>query len=192
MKNTEKRRTEQNRTTLPKVGFLEQNRTEQNRTEQNRTEQNRTEQNRTEQNRRQGIAMILYNKYKGNLELLQDLATVITNLFSAIPWIGPDLVEFIWGASSVDNPTLNRFFSLHFLLPFILAALVVAHLIALHVNASNNPNGISSTSDRIRFHPYFTSKDLVGLFWYGLILFSLVFFAPNLLGDSDNAIPANP
>ena len=119
-------------------------------------------------------------------------ATVITNLFSAIPWIGPDQVEFIWGGASVDNPTLNRFFSLHFLLPFILAALVVAHLIALHVNASNNPNGISSTSDRIRFHPYFTSKDLVGLFWFALILFSLVFFAPNLLGDSDNAIPGNP
>ena len=118
-------------------------------------------------------------------------ATVITNLFSAIPWIGQDQVEFIWGGPSVDNPTLNRFFSLHFLLPFILAALVLGHLIALHQHASNNPSGISSTTDRIRFHPYFTSKDLVGFFWYALILFFFVFFAPLVLGDSDNSIPAN-
>jgi ubiquinol-cytochrome c reductase cytochrome b subunit len=123
--------------------------------------------------------------------LFQDLATVITNLFSAIPWIGPDLVEFIWGGSSVDEPTLNRFFSLHFLLPFILAALVVMHLIALHKDASNNPEGISSTTDRIRFHPYFTVKDLVGIFYYFLALSLLVFFMPHLLGDSDNSIPAN-
>jgi ubiquinol-cytochrome c reductase cytochrome b subunit len=123
--------------------------------------------------------------------LLKDLATVITNLFSAIPWLGPDLVEFIWGGSSVDEPTLNRFFSLHFLLPFILTALVVMHLIALHKDASNNPEGISSTTDRIRFHPYFTSKDLVGLFWYMLLLSILIFFKPLALGDSDNCIPAN-
>jgi quinol-cytochrome oxidoreductase complex cytochrome b subunit len=97
----------------------------------------------------------------------------------------------IWGGMSVDNPTLNRFFALHFLLPFILAALVVMHLIALHQDGSNNPSGISSKTDRLRFHPYFTSKDLVGIFWYGLILFSLVFFAPTFLGDSDNSIPAN-
>lgn len=118
-------------------------------------------------------------------------ATVITNLFSAVPWIGPDLVEFIWGGSSVDNPTLNRFFSLHFLLPFILAALVVKHLIALHKDASNNPEGISSTTDRIRFHPYFTTKDLVGVFWYILFFSLFIFFFPNYLGDSDNSIPAN-
>lgn len=119
------------------------------------------------------------------------MATVITNLFSAIPWLGPDLVEFIWGGSSVDEPTLNRFFSLHFLLPFILAALVVMHLIALHKDASNNPEGIASTTDRIRFHPYFTTKDLVGIFWYILVFSVLIFFYPHLLGDSDNSIPAN-
>lgn len=118
-------------------------------------------------------------------------ATVITNLFSAIPWLGPDLVEFIWGGSSVDEPTLNRFFSLHFLLPFILAALVIKHLIALHKDASNNPEGISSVTDRIRFHPYFTTKDLVGIFWYVLVFSVLIFFYPHLLGDSDNSIPAN-
>lgn len=118
-------------------------------------------------------------------------ATVITNLFSAIPWIGQDQVEFIWGGSSVDEPTQNRFFSLHFLLPFILAALVVCHLIALHKDASNNPEGISSTTDRIRFHPYFTTKDLVGVFWYILFFSVLVFFYPHQLGDSDNSIPAN-
>ncbi len=118
-------------------------------------------------------------------------ATVITNLCSAVPWIGQDLVEFIWGGMSVDNPTLNRFFALHFLLPFILAALGVMHLIALHQNASNNPLGISSTTDRIVFHPYFTSKDLIGFLWFFIVLFSLVFFNPNLLGDSDNSIPAN-
>lgn len=120
------------------------------------------------------------------------MATVITNLFSAIPFVGHDLVEFIWGGPSVANPTLNRFFSLHFLLPFILAALVIAHLIALHIPASNNPLGISSKSDMIHFHPYFTIKDLVGFFWYALILWSLVFFAPHLLGDAENNILANP
>ena len=118
-------------------------------------------------------------------------ATVITNLFSAIPWIGPDLVEFIWGGSSVDEPTLNRFFSLHFLLPFILAALVIMHLIALHKDASNNPEGISSILDRVRFHPYFTSKDLVGIFWYVLFFSVFIFFMPHVLGDADNSIPAN-
>jgi quinol-cytochrome oxidoreductase complex cytochrome b subunit len=118
-------------------------------------------------------------------------ATVITNLFSAIPWIGPDLVEFIWGGSSVDQPTLNRFFSLHFLLPFVLAAFIVMHLLALHKDASNNPEGISSSTDRIRFHPYFTVKDLVLMCWYVIALSTLTFFMPHLLGDSDNSIPAN-
>ena len=99
-------------------------------------------------------------------------AVVITNLFSAIPFIGPDLVTLIWGGNSVDNPTLNRFFSLHYLLPFILLALVILHLIALHKDASNNPTGLSSISDRIHFHPYFSIKDLVGIFW--LILFASI------------------
>lgn len=109
-------------------------------------------------------------------------ATVITNLLSAIPWIGKDFVLFVWGGFSVDNATLNRFFSLHYLLPFILAALVCMHLLALHQDGSNNPEGISSTSDRIRFHPYYTSKDLVGFIWMAIQLSLFVFFAPNYLG----------
>ena len=105
--------------------------------------------------------------------------TVITNLASSIPWIGPDLVELIWGSTSVDAPTLNRFFSIHFLLPFILAALVVMHLIALHQVKSNNPTAISSSTDRIRFAPYFVVKDLVGVMYYILILSVFVFFYPH-------------
>ncbi|ORY21212.1 apocytochrome b [Rhizoclosmatium globosum] len=116
---------------------------------------------------------------------------VITNLLSAIPWVGQDLVELIWGGFSVDNATLNRFFSLHYLMPFILAALAMAHLIALHTHASNNPLGISSTSDRIRFHPYYTSKDLVGFFLFGIVISYFVFYNPNYLGHPDNYIPAN-
>lgn len=119
-------------------------------------------------------------------------ATVITNLLSAIPIFGQDLVELIWGGFSVSNATLNRFFSLHFVLPFLLAALVVAHLIALHVHGSNNPNGISSGGDRYAMHPYFTFKDLVTIFLFFLVLSVIVFFYPNLLGHSDNYIPANP
>ena len=119
-------------------------------------------------------------------------ATVITNLFSAIPFFGQDLVELIWGGFSVNNATLNRFFSLHFLLPFLLAALVVAHLIALHMHGSNNPNGISGNGDRIPFHPYFVFKDLVTIFAFLLVLSIMVFYYPNVLGHSDNYIPANP
>jgi ubiquinol-cytochrome c reductase cytochrome b subunit len=119
-------------------------------------------------------------------------ATVITNLLSAIPWIGTDLVEYIWGGFSVDNATLNRFFSLHYLLPFVLAALAVMHLIALHVNASNNPLGISSKLDRVPFHPYFTFKDLVGFFAFFLVLSIFVFFMPNAFGEPENYVPANP
>lgn len=119
-------------------------------------------------------------------------ATVITNLLSAIPWIGNHFVLFIWGGFSVDNPTLNRFFSLHYLLPFVLAALVCMHLMALHQDASNNPEGIASSSDRIRFHPYYTSKDLVGFILLTVILGLLVFYSPNYLGHPDNSIPANP
>ena len=119
-------------------------------------------------------------------------ATVITNLLSAIPFFGQDLVELIWGGFSVSNATLNRFFSLHYLLPFLLAALAVAHLIALHTNGSGNPNGIGSTSDRYSMHPYFTFKDLVTIFFFFLVLSIIVFYYPNLLGHSDNYIPANP
>jgi ubiquinol-cytochrome c reductase cytochrome b subunit len=123
---------------------------------------------------------------------LDFLATVITNLLSAIPWIGTDFVLFVWGGFSVDNATLNRFFSLHYLLPFILLALVCMHLLALHQDGSNNPEGIASTSDRIRFHPYYTSKDLVGFIWMAILLSLFVFFAPHYLGHPDNSIPANP
>lgn len=137
-----------------------------------------------------GTAFVGYCQPWGQMSLWG--ATVITNLLSAIPWIGPDLVQFIWGSFSVDNPTLNRFFSLHYLQPFVLAALAVCHLIALHVHASNNPEGISSLADRIRFHPYFTSKDLVGFFLFAIIISIFVFFYPNYLGHSDNYIPANP
>ena len=119
-------------------------------------------------------------------------ATVITNLLSAIPVFGHDLVELIWGNFSVSNATLNRFFSLHYLLPFVLAALVVAHLIALHWHGSNNPNGISSTTDRYAMHPYFTFKDLVTIFAFLGILSVIVFYYPNVMGHSDNYIPANP
>jgi ubiquinol-cytochrome c reductase cytochrome b subunit len=120
-------------------------------------------------------------------------ATVITNLMSAIPWIGQDIVEFIWGGFSVNNATLNRFFSLHFLFPFILAALVLMHLIALHDSAgSGNPLGVSGNYDRLPFAPYFLFKDLVTIFLFIIILSIFVFFMPNVLGDSDNYIMANP
>jgi ubiquinol-cytochrome c reductase cytochrome b subunit len=120
-------------------------------------------------------------------------ATVITNLISAIPWIGQDIVEFIWGGFSVNNATLNRFFALHFVLPFVLAALVLMHLIALHDTAgSSNPLGVSGNYDRLTFAPYYLFKDLITIFifFFGLSLF--VFFMPNVLGDSENYIMANP
>jgi len=119
-------------------------------------------------------------------------ATVITNLLSAIPWIGQDFVQFIWGGFSVSNATLNRFFSLHYLLPFILAALVVVHLLALHQHGSNNPLGTTGNLDRLPFHPYFTFKDLVTVVFFLLSLSVFVFYYPNALGHSDNYIPANP
>nr|AYM32483.1 cytochrome b [Trichophyton mentagrophytes] len=120
-------------------------------------------------------------------------ATVITNLLSAIPWIGQDLVEFIWGGFSVNNATLNRFFSLHYLLPFILAALVLMHLIALHDTVgSSNPLGISGNYDRLPFAPYFLFKDLVTIFLFMLSLSIFVFFMPNALGDCENYVMANP
>jgi ubiquinol-cytochrome c reductase cytochrome b subunit len=119
-------------------------------------------------------------------------ATVITNLLSAIPVFGQDIVELIWGGFSVSNATLNRFFSLHYLLPFLLAALALAHLIALHVHGSSNPNGVTSNGDRYAMHPYFVFKDLVTIFAFFLVLSIIVFFYPNLLGHSDNYIPADP
>jgi len=120
-------------------------------------------------------------------------ATVITNLMSAIPWVGQDIVEFIWGGFSVNNATLNRFFSLHFVLPFILAALILMHLIALHdIAGSSNPLGISGNYDRLPFAPYFIFKDLLTIFIFILVLSIFVFFMPNILGDSENYVMANP
>jgi len=120
-------------------------------------------------------------------------ATVITNLMSAIPWIGQDIVEFLWGGFSVNNATLNRFFALHFVLPFVLAALALMHLIALHDSAgSGNPLGVSGNYDRLPMAPYFLFKDLITIFLFIVILSVFVFFMPNVLGDSDNYIMANP
>nr|ABU68782.1 cytochrome b [Saccopteryx bilineata] len=119
-------------------------------------------------------------------------ATVITNLLSAIPYIGTDLVEWIWGGFSVDKATLTRFFAFHFLLPFIIAALVMVHLLFLHETGSNNPTGIPSNADMIPFHPYYTVKDILGFLLMLTALLALVLFAPDMLGDPDNYTPANP
>nr|AAS75539.1 cytochrome b [Erythrura trichroa]WAB21760.1 cytochrome b [Erythrura papuana] len=119
-------------------------------------------------------------------------ATVITNLFSAIPYIGQTLVEWAWGGFSVDNPTLTRFFALHFLLPFLIAGLTLVHLTFLHETGSNNPLGIPSDCDKIPFHPYYTTKDILGFALMLLLLASLALFSPNLLGDPENFTPANP
>jgi ubiquinol-cytochrome c reductase cytochrome b/c1 subunit len=121
-------------------------------------------------------------------------ATVITNLFSAIPLIGQNIVTFLWGGFTVGNPTLNRFYALHYLLPFVILAVVLLHLIALHRFGSNNPLGIEmkGPQDTLPFHPYFTIKDLFGLTVFLLIYSFFVFYAPNFLGSSDNYIPANP
>ncbi|PKU23919.1 cytochrome b [Telmatospirillum siberiense] len=121
-------------------------------------------------------------------------ATVITNLFSAIPVVGDYIVTLLWGGFSVDNPTLNRFYALHYLLPFVIFALVFLHLVALHTTKSNNPLGIDVTGpqDTIPFHPYYTVKDLVGIGVLLLIYLAVVFFAPNFFGEPDNYVPANP
>nr|AFV48192.1 cytochrome b [Noctilio leporinus]AGH68514.1 cytochrome b [Noctilio leporinus]AGT27907.1 cytochrome b [Noctilio leporinus]AGT27908.1 cytochrome b [Noctilio leporinus]AGT27909.1 cytochrome b [Noctilio leporinus] len=119
-------------------------------------------------------------------------ATVITNLLSAIPYVGTDLVQWIWGGFSVDKATLTRFFAFHFLLPFIIAALAMVHLLFLHETGSNNPTGIPSDTDMIPFHPYHTIKDILGLMLMLSILSALVLFSPDLLGDPDNYTPANP
>lgn len=110
-------------------------------------------------------------------------ATVITNLLSAIPFIGADIVPFIWGGFSVSNPTIQRFFALHYLLPFVLAALVVLHLIALHVHGSSNPIGITGNMDRLSMHPYFIFKDAITVFVFLIFLCFFVFFSPNTLGQ---------
>lgn len=119
-------------------------------------------------------------------------ATVITNLMSAVPYIGNDLVQWIWGGFSVDNATLNRFFAFHFLFPFIAAAATILHLALLHETGSNNPAGLNSNTDKISFHPYFSYKDLLGFAVLIIALTSLALYAPNVLGDPDNFIPANP
>nr|NP_443306.1 cytochrome b [Lampris guttatus]Q94T68.1 RecName: Full=Cytochrome b; AltName: Full=Complex III subunit 3; AltName: Full=Complex III subunit III; AltName: Full=Cytochrome b-c1 complex subunit 3; AltName: Full=Ubiquinol-cytochrome-c reductase complex cytochrome b subunit [Lampris guttatus]AEK01206.1 cytochrome b [Lampris megalopsis]AEK01207.1 cytochrome b [Lampris megalopsis]AEK01209.1 cytochrome b [Lampris megalopsis]AEK01210.1 cytochrome b [Lampris megalopsis]WNH24406.1 cytochrome b [Lampri len=119
-------------------------------------------------------------------------ATVITNLLSAIPYVGGTLVQWIWGGFSVDNATLTRFFTFHFLLPFIIAAATLVHLLFLHETGSNNPTGLNSDADKVSFHPYFSYKDLLGFLALLSALTSLALFSPNLLGDPDNFIPANP
>nr|ADW95776.1 cytochrome b [Neophocaena phocaenoides] len=119
-------------------------------------------------------------------------ATVITNLLSAIPYIGSTLVEWIWGGFSVDKATLTRFFAFHFILPFIITALMIVHLLFLHETGSNNPTGIPSNMDMIPFHPYYTIKDILGILLLILTLLTLTLFSPDLLGDPDNYVPANP
>nr|AKH04937.1 cytochrome b [Ancistrus sp. 2a MNRJ42890] len=119
-------------------------------------------------------------------------ATVITNLLSAVPYIGDSLVQWIWGGFSVDNATLTRFFAFHFLLPFAVVAATILHALFLHETGSNNPIGLNSDADKISFHPYFSYKDLLGFIILLMLLASLALFSPNLLGDPENFTPANP
>lgn len=119
-------------------------------------------------------------------------ATVITNLLSAIPYIGTELVQWLWGGFAVDNATLTRFFSFHFLFPFIIAAFTIIHLLFLHQTGSNNPLGINRNSDKIPFHPYFSYKDIFGFVIILIFLTLLTLIGPYFLGDPDNFIPANP
>nr|AXJ14459.1 cytochrome b [Eremias arguta] len=119
-------------------------------------------------------------------------ATVITNLLSAIPYVGNTLVEWVWGGFAIDNATLTRFFTLHFLLPFIIMAVSMVHLLFLHETGSNNPTGLDSNSDKIPFHPYYSYKDTLGALIMILCLLYLALFSPNLLGDPENFSPANP
>lgn len=119
-------------------------------------------------------------------------ATVITNLFSALPYIGPILVEWIWGGFGVNNATLTRFFSLHFILPIFIAVLAGAHLIFIHRTGSNNPLGIRANTFKIPFHTHYSAKDIVGFIVIIIILTNIRFFYPNLLSEPDNFIPANP
>lgn len=119
-------------------------------------------------------------------------ATVITNLFSAIPYIGSEIVYWLWGGFAVRGPTLSRFFGLHFLIPFIITALVLIHLVCLHQTGSSNPLGVVSNLDKINFHPYFVWKDIIGFVLFFLLAFRLLIVSPWLLGDTENFIPANP
>ncbi|MBF0612158.1 MAG: cytochrome b/b6 [Magnetococcales bacterium] len=120
-------------------------------------------------------------------------AAVITNLMSAIPVVGPDLVIWVWGGFSVGDPTLNRFFALHFLLPFLIFGVVILHMWALHAVHSNNPDGIDvDHKDTIPFHPYYTIKDLYGAGVFLIVYCAFVFFAPNFFAEPDNYIEANP
>nr|CZT25902.1 cytochrome b [Microtus multiplex] len=119
-------------------------------------------------------------------------ATVITNLLSAIPYIGTTLVEWIWGGFSVDKATLTRFFAFHFILPFIITALVLVRLLFLHETGSNNPTGLNSDADKIPFHPYYTIKDFLGVLILLMAFMILTLFFPDILGDPDNYTPANP
>ena len=121
-------------------------------------------------------------------------AKVITNLFSAIPFVGPNVTTWLWGGYSVDNPTLNRFFSLHYLLPFVLAGIVILHIWALHVPGNNNPTGIEVKNDKdtVPFHPYYTIKDGFAIVAFLVVYALFVFYAPNYMGDPVNYVPANP
>ncbi|MBM3541005.1 MAG: cytochrome b/b6, partial [Alphaproteobacteria bacterium] len=121
-------------------------------------------------------------------------ATVITNLFSAIPLVGESIVTWLWGGYAVDNPTLTRFFSLHYLLPFVIVGVVMLHLVALHKVSSNNPLGVEmkSPKDSIPFHPYYTAKDFFGIGVFLIVFAGFVFFAPNYMGHPLNYVPANP
>nr|WAB70111.1 cytochrome b [Osteocephalus leprieurii] len=119
-------------------------------------------------------------------------ATVITNLLSAAPYIGTDLVQWIWGGFSVDNATLTRFFTFHFILPFIIAGASMIHLLFLHQTGSSNPTGLNSNPDKVTFHAYYSYKDLFGFAIMLAALATLSTFAPNILGDPDNFTPANP
>nr|AAX38563.1 cytochrome b [Pseudosquilla ciliata] len=119
-------------------------------------------------------------------------ATVITNLLSAVPYIGTDLVQWVWGGFAVDNATLTRFFTFHFLFPFVVAAATMVHILFLHQTGSSNPLGLVSNIDKVPFHPYFTFKDIVGFVFMLMALILLSLFDPYLLGDPENFIPANP
>ena len=121
-------------------------------------------------------------------------ATVITNLFSAIPGVGKDIVAWLWGGFAIGNPTLNRFFALHYLLPFVILGVVILHILALHQHGSNNPLGIDrkGPQDSVPFHPYYTYKDMFGLSVFLIVFAIFVFYFPNVLGDPQNYIPANP
>lgn len=119
-------------------------------------------------------------------------SVVITNLISAIPYIGQDIVEWVWGGFSVGAATLNRFYSIHYTLPFVIAALVVVHIIALHENGSGNPTGLTGNIDKVPFHPYYSVKDIFGIGVLIIFMITVIYFAPNMLGHPDNYVPANP